>query len=91
MQTTTTEEEIAPEVKKLANSFARKKGYGKATEITFSDVNEPEIELGESWNGHYKTKGGDVIRFPSAYSRKGHSNMVYCYAKCHVKIPKIYK
>lgn len=26
---------------------------------------------------HHRTKGGDVIQHPSAYSRRGWSNMVY--------------
>lgn len=30
---------------------------------------------GEGW--HWSTKGGRRINFPSAYSRKGYSNMVY--------------
>lgn len=28
-------------------------------------------------HGHYRTKAGDFIRHPSAYSRRGWSNMVY--------------
>lgn len=28
-------------------------------------------------NGHYRTRGGSYIRFPSAYSRKGRGDMVY--------------
>ena len=34
----------------------------------------PEI-TGESW--HYKTNGGKIIHYPSAYSKVGWSNMIY--------------
>ena len=35
-------------------------------------------EVGESF--HYETRGGRRISHPSAYSKRGWSNMVYCHS-----------
>lgn len=35
----------------------------------------PPVPMGSSWC--YRTKGGAIIRHPSAYRRAGYSNMVY--------------
>ena len=35
---------------------------------------------------HYETKGGTWIRYPSAYGRKGRSNMVYCASTRRVEV-----
>lgn len=43
--------------------------------VTLTEGDTPPMLRGESW--HYETRGGSVIRHPSAYSRVGWSNMVY--------------
>lgn len=48
-------------------------GQSIPIEIQNTDA-APHIE-GESW--HYETRGGRHIYHPSAYSRRGWSNMVY--------------
>jgi hypothetical protein len=40
--------------------------------------------LGEE--SHYETRDGSRIRHPSAYSRKGFSNMVYCRSTVRVEV-----
>jgi len=44
---------------------------------------EPRL-LGESW--HYRTRGGRYIYHPSAYSRIGWSNMVYCSSTLRIEV-----
>ncbi|OGC77190.1 hypothetical protein A2619_01135 [candidate division WWE3 bacterium RIFOXYD1_FULL_39_9] len=46
---------------------------------------EPE-EKGQGW--YYETKSGDYIRHPSAYAKKGFSNMVYCHSTYRVEVGK---
>jgi hypothetical protein len=41
-------------------------------------------ELGEGFC--YRTKGGELIRHPSAYGRKGRSNMVYHCSNLRVEV-----
>lgn len=36
----------------------------------------PPKEVGDPW--HFRTLGGTVIQYPSAYSKIGWSNMTYC-------------
>lgn len=36
-------------IKRLANSIARKKGFGKATQILFGNVQKPRVLDGENW------------------------------------------
>jgi hypothetical protein len=43
--------------------------------VVVPGVATPPIEVGESFR--YETKGGTYIRYPSAYKKKGFSNMVY--------------
>jgi len=42
------------------------------------------LECGRSW--HYETKGGSYIRHPSAYSKFGWSNMVYCSSTRRIEV-----
>lgn len=72
-------------IQKLANSIARKSGYGIATEIVFGNVSKPKILKASSF--YYTTKNGDIIFHPSAYSKKGFSNMIYNHAYCKVLLP----
>jgi hypothetical protein len=39
---------------------------------------------GESF--HYETRGGQRIYYPSAYSKRGWSNMIYCYSTLHIEV-----
>jgi hypothetical protein len=73
------------EIRRIANSLARSKGYGRASEIEFAHVKKPKIISADSF--HWETKGGRIIHHPSAYAKVGFSNMVYCYAYCHVLLP----
>lgn len=76
-------------VQKIANSFARSKGYGKATEVKFGDIKIPKIVEAHSW--YFETKGGTRIYHPSAYSKVGWSNMNYVPAHCIVMLPNSLK
>lgn len=49
---------------------------GKPYPIAIVEGDDPPGTVGESW--HYETKGGRRIYHPSAYSKRGWSNMVYC-------------
>lgn len=61
--------EIKRAIRKLA-------GYPKSS--IFVDIEDgarqPQL-VGQSF--HYETRGGNMIYYPSAYSKKGFSNMVY--------------
>ena len=72
-------------LQKIANSIARKSGYGVATEVLFAAIPKPKILKAQSW--HYTTKNGDIIAHPSAYAKKGFSNMIYNAAYCKVLLP----
>jgi hypothetical protein len=72
-------------IKRLANSIARKKGFGKATQILFGNVQKPRVLDGENW--FYTNRTGQVIHYPSAYAKKGFSSMVYHTAWCEVVLP----
>lgn len=73
-------------IQKIANSFARKNGFGRATKIVLSD-NVDELTILKASTFGWKTRGGAPIRHRSAYAKKGFSNMVYSHAFCEVAIP----
>jgi hypothetical protein len=85
---------INPQIIRLCNSLARKYGYGRVTEIAYS-TNKRDVrpyvnrELSDTW--HYETRGGTIINHPSAYSKKGFSNMIYRHAYCTIVLPQFYK
>lgn len=69
-----------------ANSFARKCGYGTATEIISIDANEPTI-IKRIVYGYRKNSTGEYV--PNSYMRKfGWKNCSYQYAVTVVGIPK---
>lgn len=89
MTTTTQQIDLRDEVRrvfqKAANRVARQHGYGRATKFDIShDVDGHEIV--EANRCGYETKGGRPIYHPSAYSKKGWSNMVYVSAQCYVRL-----
>lgn len=71
---------------KAANRFARRHRYGRATSFVFADIPEPKI--GEASRYGWETKGGRPIHSPTAYSKKGWSNMRYIHAHCEVLLPR---
>lgn len=73
------------EIRRIANSLARSKGYGTATQIEFANIKAPKIVKAQPF--HYTNKSGDIINHPSAYSKKGFSSMIYHHAYCHVLLP----
>lgn len=44
----------------------------------------PPLYEGSGW--HYETRGGRVISSPSAYSKRGWSNMIYCASTARVVV-----
>ena len=44
------------QIKKIANSIARKAGYGKATEIHFSDIEKGKVMWHNPWG--FRTNSG---------------------------------
>jgi hypothetical protein len=72
-------------IKRLANSIARKKGFGQATQILFGNVQKPRVLDGENW--FYTNRTGQVIHYPAAYAKKGFSSMIYHTAWCEVVLP----
>lgn len=72
-------------IKRLANSIARKKGFGQATQILFGNVQKPRVLDGEHW--FYTNRTGQVIHYPAAYAKKGFSSMIYHTAWCEVVLP----
>jgi hypothetical protein len=73
---------------RMCNAIARRSGYGKVTSICFDDrISIPHTDYSNSHSWYYATKGGIVINHPSAYSRRGFSNMVYHAAHCQVNVP----
>jgi|WetSurMetagenome_2_1015567.scaffolds.fasta_scaffold158417_3 hypothetical protein len=50
-------------------------------DIVYGSDRAPEV-YGHGW--HYETRGGQVIHHPSAYSKKGFSNMIYCPSTRHI-------
>jgi hypothetical protein len=69
-----------------ANSFARKCGYGVATEIVIIDMDEPTIIRHTSF-GYCKNTTGEYV--PNSYMRKfGWKNCSYQHAETVVGIPK---
>lgn len=77
--------DIEKDIQRRANIYARSRGFGKATEVRFQTIRNPRIIKARSYR--YKTRGGIEIYYPSAYSKKGWSNMVYCHAYCIVAMP----
>jgi hypothetical protein len=72
---------------RLANSVARKHGYGRATKITFNPAARQPC-IGDAQNCGWETRGGTPIRYPNAYRKVGRSNMVQIHAHCEVILPK---
>lgn len=76
-------------LQQFANSFARKNGWGRATEITISDdENLKEPRLGRTVEyGFRKNTTGQYV--PNAYlANFGWKNTFYQHAVCEVIIPQ---
>ncbi len=70
---------------KIANSVARKNGYGFATEILFGFVKSPKV-LSHTRYGHRKKTTGQYV--PNAYlSKFGWKNTYYQAAQTTVLLP----
>lgn len=52
--------------------------------VVVAGITAPRI-AGESW--HYRTRGGTLVHYPSAYARRGWSNLVYHASTLRVEIP----
>ena len=72
-------------IQKLANSFARSKGYGSATKIVFEDIDQPEI-ISHTPYGYRKYTTGEYV--PKAYVNNfGWKNTYYQHAETVVALP----
>lgn len=72
-------------LQKLANIIARKKGYGTATKVLFSNDKEPFI-LYRKQPGYRKKTTGEYV--PNAYlNHFGWKNTYYCHAETVVVLP----
>lgn len=82
MHMKTTDEKI----QKLANSFARKHGWGRATEVIIdSEITVPEIRETLSY-GYRKYTTGEYV--PKKYlSNFGWKNTYYQHAVCVIAMP----
>jgi hypothetical protein len=56
-------------------------------EVIPSSDQAPKV-IGQSW--HYETAGGARIWHPSAYSKRGWSNMRYCHSTVRVTVGELY-
>ena len=74
------------EIKRIANSVARKKGYGKATKIILdSEISEPKV-LSHTSYGYRKYTTGEYV--PNSYRNKfGWKNTYYQNALTTVTLP----
>ncbi len=73
------------QIQKLANSFARKFGYGSATTILFGNINNPKIIEHISY-GYRKCTTGEYV--PNAYRANfGWKNTYYQNAETTVLMP----
>jgi hypothetical protein len=52
--------------------------------VAIPETNAAPKLTGESW--HYETRGGTRISHPSAYSKSGWSNMVYCHSTIRIEV-----
>lgn len=59
-------------------------GVSNNVPIIVGDVSEPRLT---GSNGGWFTKGGDPIRHPSAYAKRGRSNMIYRRSTLKITIP----
>lgn len=76
-------------IKKLANSVARKHGFGIATDIIFDDRLSDVAKLDSGHSYYYTTQGGIRVHYPSAYRRKALSaNLIYNNAQCVIRVNK---
>ena len=85
---------INPQIITLCHSVARRKGYGRATSIVFSQNKRdlrPRVDEKNSSQWFYTTRGGEIINHPVAYMKRGFSNMIYHRAHCTVILPKFYQ
>jgi hypothetical protein len=67
---------------RAARKVAGDYSHSRPVEIVAGDAAPKEQGMGFCW----RTRGGDLIRYPSAYSRKGRSNMIYCPSECRVVV-----
>lgn len=84
-------QKIDRQIVALCHSIARRKGYGRATSIIFSQnkrILRPKVDERNSSQWFYTTRGGNIINHPAAYSKRGFSNMIYHHAYCTVVLPK---
>lgn len=73
MMATTMTTELTLEQRRLARRAVSARA--NLPVVLVQGESKPEL-VGESW--HYETRTGIRIYYPSAYSRKGWSGMVYC-------------
>lgn len=77
---------ISIEAEKECRRYLKRHGYRGRNNLSVEviDGNEAPHLAGDSW--HYQTKGGGYIRYPSAYSKLGWSNMVYVNSTKHIEV-----
>lgn len=68
---------ISTVIRKIANAH-------NSCPIKIIHGDSPPEMVGKSY--HYTTKGGSVIYHPSAYSKKGWSNMIYVNSTIRVEV-----
>ncbi|HRU49811.1 MAG TPA: hypothetical protein P5297_07725 [Bacilli bacterium] len=73
-------------LQKFANSIARKRGYGTATEVIFSPERKIGAVISRTKPGYRKCTTGEYV--PKKYLRNfGWKNTYYCHAKTVVELP----
>jgi len=72
---------IAREYRSYVRQAAQAESYRPITVVDGAQAPRPR---GDSW--HYETRGGTRISHPSAYSKSGWSNMVYCSSTSRVEV-----
>jgi len=86
MGNATNNTEKTMKIQKLANSFARKNGYGKATKITISET-ATELAIGETVSYGYRKHTTDEYVSNAYRTKFGWKNTYYQAAVCEVIIP----
>lgn len=74
---------IASQYRAYVRTQVLRRNRGEYT-IEVVDGDSAPVATGEGW--HYETRGGTYISHPSAYSKTGWSNMVYCSSSLCVRV-----
>jgi hypothetical protein len=79
--------ELSRELRRIVRRIAGIGRYGwTGIPVEVVDGSNPPRVAGDYW--HYETRGGRRIYHPTAYSKKGWSNMVYVHSTRRVEVGK---